>query len=226
MRCATQGRQDRPKKERPEAAVETDIGHETTAEAERLIGGNVFDDFQAIEIEARRVALPIMGQAVAHRLNADPSDYQGPHLACGCGGEAHFVGRQPTRRRRDVDLELCRRTFSHAIQIVDIFHAKGHLFEVAKAICGPGSEIGQQWARKRREELDEGRIHDVITAFRSHAESCEEARKNTEYFSSNRLKQGGMHWTVNGANAILALRCAVESNRFDDFWERWPATVP
>ncbi len=109
--------------------------------------------------------------------------------------------------------------FPHAIQIVDIFHAKGHLFEVAKAIYGPGSEIGQQWARKWREELDEGRIHDVITALRSHAESCEEARKNTEYFSSNRLKQGGMHWTVNGANAILALRCAVESNRFGDFRE-------
>ena len=27
-------------------------------------------------------------------------------------------------------------------------------------------------------------------------------------------------WSVAGANAIIALRCAVESNRFDDFWER------
>ena len=35
-----------------------------------------------------------------------------------------------------------------------------------------------------------------------------------------RLKQGGMRWTVKGANAIIALRCAIESNRFDDFWER------
>ncbi len=422
----------------------------------------MFDDFQAIEIEARRVALQIMGQAVAHRLNADPSDYQGLHLACGCGGEAHFVGRRPktftaalgpltlerawyhcdrchhgfsprdrtlgmedtflspaalrmigiaaartsfegssallrelaglavapktverhaealgreiagdecrvievepsgaatlylgldgtgvparktevkgragkqpdgsaktreakiavvwsaethdpkgrpvrdpdsgtynaaieTIATRDTDTEpapFARRVlreaerrgfdqaerqvvlgdgaawiwnfadehFPHAIQIVDIFHAKGHLFEVAKAIYGPGSEIGQQWARKRREELDEGRIHDVITALRSHAESCEEARKNIEYFSSNRrrmdypkframglcvasgvvegacknivgnrLKQGGMRWTVNGANAIIALRCAVESNRFDDFWERRAVAAP
>ena len=32
-----------------------------------------------------------------------------------------------------------------------------------------------------------------------------------------RLKQGGMRWTVDGANAIIARRCAVESNRFDDF---------
>ena len=34
------------------------------------------------------------------------------------------------------------------------------------------------------------------------------------------LQTRGMHWTVNGANAILALRCAILSNRFDDFWER------
>ena len=137
------------------------------------------------------------------------------------------------------------------IQIIDIFHAKGHLFEVAKAIYGNGSEIGERWARKRREELDEGRVDEVIAALRGHAGTCEEARKNVEYFSNNRermddptfrqmglcvatgaveggrknivgarLKQGGMRWTVDGANAIIALRCTVQSNRFDDFSER------
>ena len=35
-----------------------------------------------------------------------------------------------------------------------------------------------------------------------------------------RLKRAGMHWTVSGANAILALRCSVLSGRFDDFWDR------
>ena len=141
--------------------------------------------------------------------------------------------------------------FPDATQIVDIFHAKGHLFEVAKAIYGSASEIGERWARKRREELDEGRVGEVIAALRGHAGTCEEARKNAEYFSNNRarmnyprframglcvatgvveggckhivgarLKQGGMRWSVTGANAIIALRCAVESNRFDDFWER------
>ena len=34
-----------------------------------------------------------------------------------------------------------------------------------------------------------------------------------------RLKQSGMEWTVKGANAIIALRCAIVSNRFEDFWE-------
>lgn len=35
-----------------------------------------------------------------------------------------------------------------------------------------------------------------------------------------RLKRAGMHWTVRGANAIVALRCAKLSGRFEDFWER------
>jgi hypothetical protein len=35
-----------------------------------------------------------------------------------------------------------------------------------------------------------------------------------------RLKRAGMHWTVRGANAIIALRCSKLSGRFQDFCER------
>lgn len=35
-----------------------------------------------------------------------------------------------------------------------------------------------------------------------------------------RLKRAGMHWTVQGADAIIALRCSKLSARFEDFWER------
>jgi hypothetical protein len=35
-----------------------------------------------------------------------------------------------------------------------------------------------------------------------------------------RLKRGGMHWTVRGANAIIALRCCKLSGRFEGFWEQ------
>jgi hypothetical protein len=34
-----------------------------------------------------------------------------------------------------------------------------------------------------------------------------------------RLKQSGMEWTVRGANAILALRSVMKSNRLEDYWE-------
>ncbi len=34
-----------------------------------------------------------------------------------------------------------------------------------------------------------------------------------------RLKQSGMHWTVSGANSIIALRCILQSHRWENFWE-------
>jgi hypothetical protein len=34
-----------------------------------------------------------------------------------------------------------------------------------------------------------------------------------------RLKNSGMFWTVEGANAIIAARCCLYSGRFEDFWE-------
>ncbi|MBI2957664.1 MAG: hypothetical protein HYY32_02355 [Chloroflexi bacterium] len=41
-----------------------------------------------------------------------------------------------------------------------------------------------------------------------------------------RYKRAGMHWTVAGADAIIALRCCKLSDRFDDFWKRRSAPVP
>ena len=35
-----------------------------------------------------------------------------------------------------------------------------------------------------------------------------------------RCKRAGMHWTVAGVDAIIALRCCKLSGRFEDFWER------
>ena len=35
-----------------------------------------------------------------------------------------------------------------------------------------------------------------------------------------RCKRSGMHWTVAGVDAIVALRCCKLSGRFEDFWER------
>lgn len=41
-----------------------------------------------------------------------------------------------------------------------------------------------------------------------------------KHLIGHRLKQSGMEWTVRGANAIIALRCAILSDRFEDFWEQ------
>jgi hypothetical protein len=141
--------------------------------------------------------------------------------------------------------------FPGAVEIVDRFHAKERLSEVSKAIYGAGSELGRQWAKKRHDELDEGRLDDLIHMLDIHASSCDEARKCRDYIGENRkrmqypefhalglctstgvveagcklaigtrLKRAGMHWTVEGADAIIALRCTILSGRFEDFRER------
>jgi len=146
---------------------------------------------------------------------------------------------------------LTEELFPGAIQIVDIFHAKGHLWDVAKAIYGPGNELGEHWAKQRRDELDEGKISAILAALRAHAPTNDEARKCLAYIIRNRnrmrypefraqgicvstgvveagcrvvvgtrLKRAGMHWTVAGADAIIALRCCKLSDRFEDFWKR------
>ena len=138
-----------------------------------------------------------------------------------------------------------------AIQIVDIFHAKQHLFAAAKAIYGPGTDLAAAWGKQRRDELDLGRFDQLLAALQEHTDSCSEAQRTLDYCTKNRekmrypdfraqglcvstgvlegacksviatrLKNSGMHWTVDGANAVIALRCAIRSNRFDDFWER------
>ena len=141
--------------------------------------------------------------------------------------------------------------FPYAVQIVDRFHAKQYLSDVAKSIHGAGSDLAQQWARERYDELDAGDIDTVLNALRLHSPKDDEARKCIDYVERNRermrypefraaglctstgvveagckvaigtrCKRAGMHWTVAGANAIIALRCCKLSGRFEEFWER------
>jgi hypothetical protein len=138
-----------------------------------------------------------------------------------------------------------------AIQIVDRFHAKQHLSDVAKSIHGATSDRAQPWARARHDELDTGDLDAVLTALREHSSHDDEARKCVDYVTTNRdrmryadfhvaglctstgvveagckvaigtrCKRAGMHWTVAGADAIIALRCCKLSGRFEEFWER------
>ena len=80
---------------------------------------------------------------------------------------------------------LTEELFPGAIQIVDIYHAKGHLWDVAKAIYGAGSELGEHWAKQRRDELDEGKIGDILAALRVHKHANDEARKCLAYVIRN-----------------------------------------
>ena len=140
--------------------------------------------------------------------------------------------------------------FPNAIQIVDRFHVKQNLSDVAKVLHSNSSEA-TAWAKLRHDELDAGTLSAILESLRRHIHTCEEARKCYHYIRRNRhrmryprflkmglctssgvveagckvtvatrLKRAGMHWTVDGANQIIALRCCILSGRFEDFWER------
>lgn len=141
--------------------------------------------------------------------------------------------------------------FPEATQIVDRFHVKQHLSDVAKAIWGAENPTAREWAKARHAQLDQGRLAELIAEVSAHAPACEQARQCAGYLERNRdrmnypafhasglctstgvveagckvaigtrLKRAGMHWTLPGADAIIALRCSRLSGRFEDFWER------
>ena len=114
----------------------------------------------------------------------------------------------------------------------------------AHAIFGATSPEAKPWAMARCMELDDGKLRAIISALRPHLGSSTEATKCANYMIRNRmrypkfhaqglctssgvleagckvvigtrLKRAGMHWSVSGDNAIIALRCAKLSGRFD-----------
>jgi hypothetical protein len=145
--------------------------------------------------------------------------------------------------------------FPGAIHIVDLYHARQHLWAVARALF-PNDPISQKaWMKVHQKRLlDKGKIEKLVASLRSllptHPQAAEKLQDEADYFEKNaermrypkfrrqhlfvgsgvieagcktvigsRLKQSGMFWTVRGANAILALRCAHLNNRFETYWE-------
>jgi transposase len=140
--------------------------------------------------------------------------------------------------------------FPPATQILDRFHAKEHLSKVGKAIHGDSTEgkqciqsrydelddghlkslaqalhdharqypearecIHYIWNNRRRMRYPKYHHQSLYTSTGVVEAGC-------KVVIGTRLKRAGRHWTVKGANAIIALRCSKLSGRFEDFWER------
>jgi hypothetical protein len=146
--------------------------------------------------------------------------------------------------------------FPNTIHIVDLYHARQHLWEVVRQLY-PQAEVQQKaWMKVHQKRLlDKGKIKKLVVALRAihtaNPQVAEKIRMEAEYFERNaqrmcypkfrrqhlfvgsgvieagcktvigsRLKQSGMFWTVQGANAILALRCSHLNGLFEDYWEQ------
>jgi hypothetical protein len=153
---------------------------------------------------------------------------------------------------------LADQHFPGAVQIVDLYHARQHLGELAALLHTHDSAAKKLWVSAMKDLLDEGKIAELVERLRviaaAHAEARPDLTKEilteAEYFATNasrmnypdfrargffvgsgvieagcksivgqRVKQSGMFWTVRGANAIIALRCARHNGTFEDYWE-------
>jgi hypothetical protein len=150
---------------------------------------------------------------------------------------------------------LAQQYFPAAVHVVDLYHAREHLGNVAKLVFAPHSKESKDWVAARHTELDAGEVDVIIAAIKelaAHAPRVrDELRQQAEYFETNtlrmcykyfraqgffvgsgvveagcktvighRLKQSGMRWTVAGANAVIALRCQLLSDRWEEVWSR------
>jgi hypothetical protein len=139
--------------------------------------------------------------------------------------------------------------FPGATQIVDLFHAREHLHDLARKLEFTLLDRKDEWLAARLEDLDYGYIDGITSAVREYP--LEGVKKNEidtalGYFENNaprmryhwfrkcglfvgsgvvesscktvigqRLKQSGMHWTLAGADAIIALRCREASRQWE-----------
>jgi hypothetical protein len=100
--------------------------------------------------------------------------------------------------------------------------------------AGAIGAVGASLRRRRpREERATDEIAKAIEYFQTNAERMRYARFRSQglFVGSGvveagcktivglRLKGSGMRWTVRGAKAIIALRCADLSGRWEEFWE-------
>jgi hypothetical protein len=142
--------------------------------------------------------------------------------------------------------------FPQATQIVDLFHAREHLHDLARSLEFMLLDHKDEWLEARLEDLDYGDIDSIAAATRQYplaGTKKDEIETALGYFEHNaprmryhwfrqcglfvgsgvveasckavigqRLKQAGMHWTEDGASAIMTLRCQQASRPEDRIW--------
>ena len=111
------------------------------------------------------------------------------------------------------------------VEIVDLWHAKEHLWEVGRAVYGHGTELCARWSLRVCEALEEGRVDDVLAALRRHAETCEEAERCVGYVEGNRRRMRyptfrGMGLCI-GSGAVESMCKGLVSERFKRRGMRW-----
>jgi len=149
--------------------------------------------------------------------------------------------------------EMANEHFPGAVQILDLYHAREHLWKIARILYDQHEKKRHQWAKRRISELDQGKVSSIVKAIKwalpHNPAVADSLRTEAEFFRKNRqrmqyslfrklgvfvgsgvveagcktvigsrAKQSGMHWTVNGANAIITLRRCLLNGEWENYW--------
>lgn len=79
--------------------------------------------------------------------------------------------------------------FPGAIQIVDLDHARQHLWELSGKLWPPDERSRRHWTRRREKQLENGRVESLLRALRALSlatpEAAELVRHEIDYFTAN-----------------------------------------
>jgi hypothetical protein len=88
--------------------------------------------------------------------------------------------------------KLASEHFPGAVQIVDLYHAQEHVWQVARAVYGPQTEAATVWAKSACDLLVHGRIEELVASLAalppiapSPGESRSVPAKAIDYFTTN-----------------------------------------
>jgi hypothetical protein len=80
--------------------------------------------------------------------------------------------------------------FPDAIQIVDLYHAREHLWSLGAKLYPHDSPAQKRWVMVRKDKLDRGKIERLVASLRSqaasHPELAEDIRTEANYFEVNK----------------------------------------
>jgi hypothetical protein len=79
--------------------------------------------------------------------------------------------------------------FPGAVQVVDIYHARQHLWDLARALCSTNTKAPRHWMMRHQPKLDGGQIEKLVRYLRSLHPSNDEVAKRirleADYFERN-----------------------------------------
>jgi hypothetical protein len=121
--------------------------------------------------------------------------------------------------------KIANQYFPSAIQIVDIYHARPHLWDLARAL-NPNDETKQRrWVMRQQAKLDGGQTDKIVAALRSIGattpELADKIRIETDYFACMRSPEFRRQHRFIGSSVIEAACKTVIGSRLKQFGMFW-----